>query len=397
MKRILLGVCGGIAAYKSAELTRLLKKNNMDTRVVMTSAATEFITALTFQALSGNPVATELLDSEQENAMGHINLARWADMILIAPATANFVAKLSHGFADDLLSTLCLAADCPIIIAPSMNQQMWHKQVTQDNIANLGKQGIRIISPEAGPQACGETGMGRMADIQTIYKTLSTPAKKPLKGYKLLITAGPTREAIDPVRFITNRSSGKMGYALVNAAIEAGAEVTLISGPVNLKPPAHCKLINIETTEQMHQAVLEKCPSHDIYIGAAAVADYRPISVSKEKIKKKAKETRLELIQNPDILKDVATMSDRPVYVVGFAAETEHLEQNALQKLTKKNIDMIAANLVGQEKGGFEHDENELNVYWQHGKACLPMTNKNQLAHQLIQLIAERINEKHTV
>ncbi len=388
-KRILLGISGGIAAYKSAELVRLLRKQGADVRVVMTQAATGFISPLTFQALSGNPVHTALLDVDAENAMGHINLARWADILLIAPATADLLAKLSHGLAGDLLSTLYLAATCPVYVAPAMNQAMWNKPVTQENVRRLKAQGVRFIGPEAGDQACGENGFGRMSEPGHICRHLSgTPTPLTLQGLKVLISAGPTREPIDPVRYITNRSSGKMGYALAAAAANAGAEVTLISGPVNLALPDNVKAIQVETAMQMYEAVLPAAVNHDIYIGAAAVADYSPMPMP-EKIKKQDGQSQLLLHKTQDILAAVSALGQRP-FTVGFAAETENLEQYALAKLKQKNLDMIAANWVGRDAGGFDSDQNALQVFWPTGHKTLAMADKTLLAEQLLSLIAER-------
>ncbi|MGZ5028512.1 MAG: bifunctional phosphopantothenoylcysteine decarboxylase/phosphopantothenate--cysteine ligase CoaBC, partial [Methylobacter sp.] len=307
-KHILLAVSGGIAAYKSAELVRLLRKQGAEVRVVMTRSAMQFVSPLTFQALSGNPVHSELLDADQEHAMGHISLARWADALIIAPATANTIAKCSHGLADDLLSTLYLATTCPVYIAPAMNQAMWNKPVTQQNIQKLKSHGVIVIGPEQGEQACGETGFGRMSEPSDICSRLiDEPAEQCLSGLKVLISAGPTREPLDPVRYITNRSSGKMGYALAKAALTAGAEVTLVSGPVMLSAPNNVDLVGVETAAQMYAAVIARAPEHDIYIGAAAVADYSP-AVENEKIKKQAGQTTLALTlhKTPDILADVA-------------------------------------------------------------------------------------------
>ena len=361
----------------------------------MTRAAQQFLTPLTFQALSGNPVHTELFDAEQEQAMGHIHLARWADILLIAPASANTLAKMAHGLADDLLSTLYLAADCPVWVAPAMNQAMWHKPVTQDNLARLRRHGVRVIGPATGEQACGEQGFGRMSEPEQICGQLLAPPIQPvLQGRKLMISAGPTREPLDPVRFISNRSSGKMGYALAEAAIRAGADVTLISGPVNLWAPATAKLIKVETARQMYEAVIGHIADCDIYIGAAAVADYRPTQVEARKIKKQHQHGMIALEKNPDIIAAVAGLPDKP-FVVGFAAETDDLENYATGKLRNKNLDMIAANWVGQGEGGFDSDRNALQVYWPGGKKNLAMTDKQQLAAQLLNLIAERLNEKN--
>jgi len=397
-QRVLLAVCGGIAAYKAAELTRLLRKQGAQVRVAMTASAQQFISPLTFQALSGHPVATALLDASQENAMGHINLAKWADMLVVAPATANSLAKFSHGLADDLVSTLYLAATCPIYLAPSMNQAMWHKLVTQDNIARLKQQGAIIIGPEQGDQACGDTGLGRMAEPAAICQQLFSETPPPdglLQGLTVLISAGPTREAIDPVRYLSNRSSGKMGYALAAAAVQAGAKVTLVSGPVALTPPAYSEVIKVESAAQMCHAVLAKAAQADIYIGAAAVADYTPCTVLTDKLKKQGEETCLSLQKTQDILASVAALTPAP-FTVGFAAETNDLENYALDKLARKKVDMIAANWVGQQYGGFDSEQNALQVYWHNGQQHLAMTDKTKLAVQLIALIATRWHEKNT-
>jgi phosphopantothenoylcysteine decarboxylase/phosphopantothenate--cysteine ligase len=375
-----------------------LRKQGAEVRVIMTHSALQFISALTFQALSGNPVATELLDADEENAMGHINLARWADMVLIAPATANSIAKFSHGLADDLLSTLYLATNCPVYIAPAMNQAMWNKAITQENMQRLKSHGVHIIGPEAGDQACGETGFGRMSEPATICSSLlinTNPCV--LEDINVLISAGPTREPLDPVRYITNRSSGKMGYALAVAALNAGANVTLVSGPVTLTAPEKIELIKVETAKQMYHAVISRANNSDVYIGAAAVADYSPVTLNQKKIKKQDENSTITLQKTRDILAEVAALHDRPSFVVGFAAETDDLEHYAKHKLQQKNLDMIAANWVGKKKGGFDSDENALQVYWNCGNKTLEMTDKKQLAEQLISLIAERINEKSTI
>ncbi|MDO9238862.1 MAG: bifunctional phosphopantothenoylcysteine decarboxylase/phosphopantothenate--cysteine ligase CoaBC [Methylicorpusculum sp.] len=396
-KHILLAVSGGIAAYKAAELVRLLRKQAFDVRVVMTESAQAFISPLTFQALSGHPVGTRLLDEDQEHVMGHISLARWADSVLVAPATANCIAKFSHGLSDDLVSTLVLAATCPVFIAPAMNQAMWKKAVTQENVARLNRDGFRFIGPASGEQACGEIGYGRMAEPDVICETLSRFfCHGDLSGKKVLISAGPTREPIDPVRFITNRSSGKMGYAIAEAAIEAGGIVTLVSGPVALPPPKYCQIINVESAAQMHEAVMASAPNSDVYIGAAAVADYSPNTHQPEKIKKIENTLILELFKTRDILAEVAALPVQRPFTVGFAAETHDLERYAKDKLAKKNVDMIAANWVGKDQGGFDRDQNALQVYWKGGGKQLEMTDKTQLARQLINLIAEKMNEKNT-
>ncbi|HIG64137.1 MAG TPA: bifunctional phosphopantothenoylcysteine decarboxylase/phosphopantothenate--cysteine ligase CoaBC [Methyloprofundus sp.] len=390
--RVLLGISGGIAAYKSAELVRLLTRQGCDVRVVMTEAATQFISPLTFQALSAHPVHTQLLDANQENAMGHINLARWADLFLIAPATANCLAKFSYGLADDLLSTLYLAVECPVFIAPAMNQAMWHKPTTQENINRLIRHGMTIIGPDAGSQACGDIGPGRMTEPEAIVQKLCIQNNPGiLQGKKILITAGPTREKLDPIRYITNRSSGKMGYALAEQAQQLGAQVTLISGPVVLAAPEHVNTVLVESAEEMYTAVMQHIADQDIMIAAAAVADYTPVNVKAEKIKTQNDQTELQLHKTKDIVASVASLTNKP-FTVGFAAETENLKQYAQDKLTRKNLDMIAANWVGQKEGGFDSAVNALQVYWQNGQKIFPMTNKSQLANQLLALIAEKLH-----
>jgi phosphopantothenoylcysteine decarboxylase / phosphopantothenate---cysteine ligase len=394
-KRILLGVTGGIAAYKSAVLLRLLRNSGADVRVVMTSGATEFVTPLTFQALSGKPVHTELLDLEAESAMGHIELARWADLILIAPASANFLARYANGFADDLLSTLCLATDAPVILAPAMNQQMWSNAATQENLEKLKTRGVSIVGPAEGEQACGEHGPGRMLEAEEIAllaaKSFETNI---LTGSRVLVTAGPTREAIDPVRYITNRSSGKMGYAVAMAAQEAGADVSLVSGPVNLPEPERVKLINVNSAAEMHSAVMQKISDTDIFISAAAVADYCLENIAQQKIKKSDDSFELKLKKNPDILSEVSALQNAP-FSVGFAAETENLEANAQSKLHSKKLDMIAANQVGDGKG-FDTETNALTVFWKTGQKQLQQAPKTRLARNLINLIADQYNGKNT-
>ncbi|GAB4262800.1 MAG: bifunctional phosphopantothenoylcysteine decarboxylase/phosphopantothenate--cysteine ligase CoaBC [Methylomicrobium sp.] len=391
-------MCGGVAAYKAAELIRLLKKRGCEIRVVMTHAAQHFITPLTLQALSGHPVHTDLLDSDQENAMGHIGLARWADLMLLAPATANTIAKLSHGLADDLVSALFLAAECPVYIAPAMNRAMWHKQTTQQNLERLSNLGVYLIGPEEGGQACGETGFGRMSEPEAIVDyILRSDSPLPLNGKTVLITAGPTREPLDPVRYISNRSSGKMGYALAEAARELGADVVLISGPVALPPPLPgIERVGVETAAQMHEAVMSRVESADIFIGAAAVADYSPVVAHDAKIKKSDDRVTLTLRKTQDILAEVANLRESRPFVVGFAAETHDLEHYAQDKLIRKNLDMVAANWVGREEGGFESNRNALTVYWRCGNVELAMTDKTILARQLMRLIAEKFDEKNT-
>ena len=393
-KRILLGVTGGIAAYKAAILLRQLRQHGAEVRVVMTHNACEFITPLTMQALSGKLVHTKLLDLETESAMSHIELARWPDLVLIAPSSANFIARYSNGFAEDLLSTLCLATSSPVMLAPAMNQQMWQNPVTQENLKKLKTRGIIIIGPGKGEQACGENGLGRMLEPEEIL-TLAAKSFETniLSGSRLLITAGPTREAIDPVRYISNHSSGRMGYAVAMAGIEAGAEVSLISGPVNLSAPSRAKLINVISTAEMYFAVMQKVSSTDIFISTAAVADYSLQNIAYKKIKKSSDTYELSLKKNPDILAEVAALNSPP-FTVGFAAETENLELNAQAKLRSKRLDMIAANQVGQGLG-FDSEMNALTVFWGTGKKQMQKASKTRLARILITLIADRYNEKN--
>ena len=389
----MLGVCGGVAAYKAAELVRLLKQR-AEVRVVMTASAQQFVTPLTFQALSGAPVHAHLWDAEQERGMGHIELARWADCLLIAPATANTLSKLAYGIADDLLTTLYLAADCPVWVAPAMNQAMWRKAVVQENIARLQQHGVRLMGPDAGEQACGDYGLGRMREPAAICQALFDQAQSgSLQGKRVLITAGPTREPLDPVRFISNRSSGKMGYALAVAAKQAGAEVTLVSGPVTLSPPVGIKTLAVETAAEMYQAVWDCVGEADIFIGAAAVADYRPQTVATGKIKKQADTNQLVLEPTTDIIAAVAARPDKP-FTVGFAAETDDLAHYAQAKLTQKRLDMIAANWVGGTEGGFDSDQNALHVYWPGGDQPLAMADKTALSVDLIALIAQRFSNR---
>ena len=388
--RILLGVTGGIAAYKSAELVRRLRDRGAEVQVVMTAGARQFVTPLTFQALSGRPVRTDLWDEAAEAAMGHIELARWADRVLIAPASADFLARLAHGLAGDLLTTLCLATEAPLSVAPAMNRLMWANAATQANVALLRSRGVTVLGPAEGDQACGETGPGRMLEPAEILDALSLQgaANRVLAGLKVLITAGPTRERIDPVRFITNRSSGKMGYAVAEAAHEAGAEVVLVSGPVNVATPPGVRRIDVETAEQMMNAVNEHVADTDIFIAAAAVSDYRPVQCASEKIKKTSDSLTLALSRTTDILATVAARAPRP-FVVGFAAETQNVERNALAKLEGKRLDMIAANQVGDNLA-FDCEDNALTVYWPGGRQDLGHAPKRQLAAALVSLIAER-------
>ena len=394
-KRILLGVTGGISAYKSTFLVRLLRKNGADVRVVMTKNACEFVTPLTFQALSSKPVHTELLDLDAESAMGHIKLAKWADLIIIAPASANFIARYANGFAADLLSTLCLATDSPVAIAPAMNQQMWLNEATQENIKKIKERGVAVIGPDSGEQACGDEGPGRMTEPEEITTFLAKIFQTDiLTGSRLLVTAGPTREAIDPVRFLSNRSSGRMGYAIASAAVEAGADVTLVSGPVNIEAVGVEKIIYVTSAEEMCTSVMEKINTTDIFISVAAVADYYLQNFSKNKIKKINDSYQLMLHKTPDILAKVAALDNAP-FTVGFAAETEDLKFNAIEKLRSKNLNMIAANQVGGTIG-IDSEENALSVFWKSGEMKFPQNSKNKLARDLIKLIASRYNEKNS-
>jgi phosphopantothenoylcysteine decarboxylase/phosphopantothenate--cysteine ligase len=393
-KHILLGVTGGIAAYKSAELVRQLRQSGALVRVVMTTAATEFITPLTLQALSGNPVHTELLDPAAEAAMGHIELARWADALLVAPATADFIARVAEGRANDLLAAVCLACDAPVAVAPAMNRAMWENPATGKNLATLQAHNIRVLGPAEGLQACGETGPGRMLEPAELVEALSVMFQSGvLAGRQVLVTAGPTREAIDPVRYLSNHSSGRMGFAVAAAAAEAGANVTLISGPVSLETPARVQRIDVESAADMYAAVMRAVTAMDIFISVAAVADYRPATVAAQKRKKDAAEISLDLIRNPDILAAVAALQAAP-FTLGFAAETEAVGRNAQDKRLAKGIDMIAANKVGAGLG-FDSDENALHVFWESGEQLLPVTDKRKLARQLIKLIAEQIKNSH--
>ncbi len=393
-KKILIGISGGIAAYKVPELVRVLIKQGAHVRVCMTQAACEFITPLTLQALTGNPVHTDLLDLEAEAAMGHIELARWADLIFIAPATADLMARLAHGHANDLLSTVCLASEAPIHLAPAMNRVMWANPATQNNAKQLQQLGYTLHGPASGEQACGEVGEGRMlealelADILPSLMAKKSANNKALAGKKVLITAGPTREAIDPVRYISNRSSGKMGYAIAAAAQQMGAEVTLVSGPVALDLPAGVKRTFVESAKEMHAETLKQAQQADIFIAVAAVSDYSPAEVADQKIKKSNDSIHLKLDYNPDILFDVSHAFPE-LFTVGFAAETEQLQKHAKDKLKRKKLDMIVANPVGKNKG-FEQDTNQLEIYWQDGHTQLPEKEKTALAIELMKIIAQR-------
>jgi len=399
-KNIVLGITGGIAAYKTPELVRRLKDHGADVRVVMTTAAQAFITPLTLQAVSANAVSDSLLDDQAELAMGHIELAKWADLILIAPATADSIARITCGMANDLLTTLCLATSAPIAIAPAMNQQMWHAQVTQENMSKLIARNIVVFGPGSGAQACGDVGLGRMLEVDELvtltcefFQPKSITSQANLAGQTWIITAGPTREAIDPVRYISNHSSGKMGYAIAQAAQLAGAQVTIISGPVNLSVPEGCTKIAVESAVQMHKQALKLAKKADVFVACAAVADYRVSDVATHKIKKTADEMHIHLVKNPDIVADVAALSSKP-FTVGFAAETQDVEHYALGKLTRKNLDMIAANNVALSGQGFNSDDNALTVFSSENKTELPLASKKILAEQLVQLISQHHIEK---
>ncbi|HET9390437.1 MAG TPA: bifunctional phosphopantothenoylcysteine decarboxylase/phosphopantothenate--cysteine ligase CoaBC [Steroidobacteraceae bacterium] len=388
-KRILLGVSGGIAAYKSPDLVRRLRERGAEVQVVMTAGAREFVTPLTFQAVSGRTVRTDLWDAAAEAAMGHIELARWAQLVMIAPASADFLAKLATGRADDLLSTMCLATEAPLAVAPAMNQVMWANAATRANVATLQQRGVHILGPAEGDQACGEVGAGRMLEpLELVDRAASLLVGGGLLyGRRVLITAGPTRERIDPVRFISNRSSGKMGFAVAQAAREAGAEVILVSGPVSLPTPAGVRRIDVESATEMLTAVLQVVEQADIFISTAAVADYRPANAADQKIKKTSDRLDLCMERTPDVLATVAARPGRP-FVVGFAAETESVEQNARGKLMKKNLDMIAANEVGHDKA-FDCEDNQLVVLWRTGRRELGRASKLTLARELVALVAE--------
>lgn len=394
--KIVLGVTGSIAAYKSADLVRRLQEQGAEIRVVMTKAACEFITPLTMQTLSGHPVALDLLDIVQESTMGHITLARWADWILVAPASADSIARVAQGRTDDLLSAICLASESPLAISPAMNNKMWTNSATQDNLHALRKRGVQVLGPASGDQACGEQGEGRLLEPMDIVNELASLAvPKRLQGKRMVITVGPTHEAIDPVRYIGNRSSGKMGFAVAKAAVEAGANVTLVSGPVHMATPTGVNRVDVETAQQMHDAVMSNIQQCDIFIACAAVADYQPEQVEESKIKKTHYDSlQLNLVPTIDIVSAVASLESKP-FVIGFAAETNDVTGYAQAKLQNKKLDMIAANQVG-EGIGFAVDDNALEVFWSQGSQTLPLTAKSQLARDLMTLIIERYNAKNS-
>ncbi|EEB77669.1 phosphopantothenoylcysteine decarboxylase/phosphopantothenate--cysteine ligase [marine gamma proteobacterium HTCC2148] len=388
-RNVLLGVSGGIAAYKSAEVVRQLQEQGATVRVIMTHGAQEFITPLTLQALSGHPVHTQLLDEQAEQGMGHIELARWADLLLIAPATADLIARLAAGRADDLLTTVSLATPAPVLLAPAMNQQMWRDQATTANIETLQRRDVHFIGPAAGEQACGDIGPGRMEQPPAIAAAAAALFHTgALAGKKVVITAGPTRELLDPVRYISNHSSGKMGYALAQAAVDAGAVTTLVSGPVSLDPPEHAKCHRVESAQEMLEACLDLVADCDIFIACAAVADYRPAQIEGQKIKKGAEEISLQLVKNPDIVNAVAA-GERAPFTVGFAAETQNVLGYARDKMQRKGLNMIIANDVSDHGIGFNSDENEVTVLWETGEQALSRAGKPTIARQIMDLIAK--------
>lgn len=389
--RIVLGVSGGIAAYKTPELVRRLKDRGADVQVVMTRSAHEFVTETSLQAVSGRQVRENLWDREAEAAMGHIELARWADLVLIVPATAEIMSRLASGGAGDLLSTLCLATEAPVAIAPAMNHVMWSNPAVQENRRTLKQRGMRILGPASGDQVCGESGSGRMLEPDDIVSAVMSPSAvldAPLAGRTVMITAGPTHEPIDPVRFMSNRSSGKMGYALAAAVREAGADVILVSGPVIIPRPSYVDVVDVESAEEMYGAVHERVGEADIFIGVAAVSDYRSENIEAEKIKKSGDGLSLDLIQSRDILASVAALEERP-FTVGFAAETEKLREHALAKMKRKRLDMIVANLVGRDKA-FQSDRNAVEVFWPGDMQSLPEADKHSLARGIVELIVQR-------
>ncbi|HAT8553003.1 phosphopantothenoylcysteine decarboxylase [Vibrio vulnificus CladeA-yb158] len=389
-KKILLGISGGIAAYKCADLTRRLKERGAEVQVVMTKAAKEFITPLTMQAVSGRPVSDSLLDPAAEASMGHIELAKWADLILLAPATADLIARMAAGMGNDLLTTLVLATDAPVAVSPAMNQQMYRNVATQENIATLSRRGMEIWGPAAGEQACGDVGPGRMLEpMQLVALCEQFFQPKPLQDKSILITAGPTREAIDPVRYITNHSSGKMGYALAQAAMQLGANVTLVSGPVSLPTPVNVNRINVDSAQEMYDAVMAQASDHDIFISCAAVADYRPATIAEQKLKKTddSDEMTITMVKNPDIVASVSSMKENRPFTVGFAAETNDVEVYARRKLEKKKLDLLCANDVSVEGQGFNSSDNAITLYWSQGEKALPLNSKAALSMEILKQI----------
>jgi phosphopantothenoylcysteine decarboxylase/phosphopantothenate--cysteine ligase len=396
-KKIVLGVSGGIAAYKTPELVRRLRERGAEVRVVMTEAAKAFITPLSLQAVSGYPVSDSLLDPAAEAAMGHIELGKWADLVILAPATADLIARITAGMANDLVSTICLATPAPVAVVPAMNQQMYRATATQHNLEVLSSRGLLMWGPDSGSQACGDVGPGRMLDPLTIVEMAAQhfTVTKDLQHLNIMITAGPTRERLDPVRYITNDSSGKMGYAIAAAAASRGANVTLISGPVSLPTPPWVKRIDVTTALEMEAAVQQHVQEQQIFVGCAAVADYRAAAVADEKIKKQGDEITIKMIKNPDIVAGVAALLAHRPYVVGFAAETNNVEEYARQKRMSKNLDLICANDVSQTGQGFNSDNNALHLFWQEGDKVLPLERKELLGHLLLNEIVTRYDEKN--
>ena len=398
-KNILLGITGGIAAYKCPDLVRHLKKAGAQVRVVLTESASHFVAPMTLQAVSGNAVSKELFDPTAELSMSHIELAKWADLVLIAPATANIIAKMANGIADDLLSTICLATPAKIVIAPAMNQQMYKAAATQQNLATLESRNTLVLGPDDGFQACGDIGPGRMVEPTTIVENINNYflANSELAGTTITITAGPTIEELDPVRYISNYSSGKMGFAIAKAAAEMGATVNLISGPVNLTTPNNVNRINVKSAKQMYDEALVLAEKSAIFISCAAVADYRAETIAKNKIKKTddSNELVIKLVKNPDIVASIAGLKEHRPFVVGFAAETNDVKTYALKKLTTKNLDLICANDVSDHNIGFNSDQNALTLYWRNGEQTLPLSSKQQLAKQLLQAVITRYKASH--
>lgn len=397
LKRILLIVSGGIAAYKMPEYIRRIKEQGAEVKVVLTQGGKAFITPLTLQAVSGEPVAEDLLDPNAEAAMGHIEFAKWADLVIVAPASADMIATMSAGLAHNLASTLLLATPAPVVICPAMNQQMYAHPATQANLKTLASRGVHIWGPAHGEQACGDVGAGRMLEpAELVQRTvlMSQSQQQIWSGKTITITAGPTREAIDPVRYISNHSSGKMGFAIAEAAAALGAKVNLIAGPVSLDTPKDVLRFDVSSAKEMHDAALELAQQSDIFIACAAVADYRPASVAEQKIKKNDDDMAIVMVKNPDIVADVAKLESQRPFVVGFAAETQDVEKYAMGKLSKKNLDMICANDVSVLGQGFNSDNNALKVYWQNGSKDLPLSSKQQLSFELLKVIQERYSNK---
>lgn len=396
-KHIVLGVSGGIAAYKAPDLVRRLRDQGAEVRVVMTEAAKAFITPLSLQAVSGFPVSEDLLDPAAEAAMGHIELGKWADLLILAPATADLIARLAAGMANDLLTTICLATPAAVAVAPAMNQQMYRSLSVQHNLNTLRQRAVMIWGPESGSQACGDIGPGRMSEPLTLVDYACRWAEKisDLQHLNIMITAGPTREAIDPVRYISNHSSGKMGFAIASAAASRGANVTLVAGPVNLPTPERVKRTDVITALEMEQTVMAHIHQQHIFIGCAAVADYRVTNIASEKIKKQSDEMMIKMVKNPDIITSVASMSSHRPYVVGFAAETRNVEEYAQQKRRQKNLDLICANDVSQHGQGFNSDNNALHLFWQQGDKRLPLCDKTSLSQALLDEIISLYEEKN--